>query len=104
MMSEPKQPDEIDTEGRTLPPYEGRKKSANVSSDKAQSVKSGVKTAGAAGPVEDDDMKAPDPRDTPGGATSSPAHERSVSRSSKADDDGTGPAHQRGTPRAEDQP
>jgi hypothetical protein len=39
-----------DTEGRTLPPYEGRRETADVD-DQIKSEKEGAKTAGATGPV-----------------------------------------------------
>jgi hypothetical protein len=64
-----------DTEGRTLPPYEGRRKTADVD-DQSKSEKEGAKTAGATGPVRDDEMKAPDPADTARGPQASPADEK----------------------------
>ncbi|MDJ0347043.1 hypothetical protein QMK19_38370 [Streptomyces sp. H10-C2] len=108
MIREPNRPDDIDTEGKAVPPYEGRRTSAHVKGN-AEPTKGGVKTGGASGPVEDDDMKAPEPSRTRGGATGSPADEKAAGGSRRspsgdaADDDGTGPAHQRGASRAEDQ-
>ena len=67
---------EPDTEGRTLPPYEGRRESADVD-DQDKSVKDDAKTAGATGPVRDDEMKAPDPEDTARGPHASPADTQS---------------------------
>ena len=99
------EPDDADTDGRAVPPYEGRRKSADVAG-KEKTSKDGARTAGATGPVEDDDMKAPEPGRTRGGATASPADEQA----GRPDDGrpprrrpGTGPAHHRGTPRGEDQ-
>lgn len=98
-------PDDPDTEGTTLPPYEGRKKAADVSGAE-ESTQVGAKTAGATGPVEDDAFKAPDPADTERGEHASPADEQPASESadSDLDPDVTGPAHEPGTGRAEDQP
>ena len=59
---------------------------------------------GATGPVEDDEMKAADPADTPGGATGSPSDEQPASEMPETDldDDAVGPAHERGhRPRGE---
>lgn len=100
----PNGPDGINTQDKTVPPYEGRTEAADVS-EKGQSTKDGVKTAGATGPVEDDEQKAPDPAATPGGATGSPADEQPANQASEShlDDDAVGPAHTAGTARGEDQ-
>jgi len=100
----PDSPDNIDTEGKTLPPYEGRRETADVDG-KEKSTKDGAKTAGATGLVEDDEQKAPEPADTPGGATGSPSDEQPASQVEETDldDDMVGPAHTEGTGRAEDQ-
>jgi hypothetical protein len=45
-------PDEPDTEGKTLPPYDGRRESADIDGPE-ESTKDGARTAGATGPVED---------------------------------------------------
>jgi hypothetical protein len=105
MTRDPNRPDDADTEGKTVPPYAGRKKSAGTAG-KGKSSKGGARTAGATGPVEDEDMKAAKPMETEGGATSTPADEKPAGRTrrSRDDDQGTGPAHHRGTPRGEDQP
>jgi len=102
-------PDNPDTEGTTLPPYDGRRESADVDS-KEESTKDGAKTAGATGPVEDDDDKAPDAGSTERGSTASPADEQPVE---DADEDAgpdagpgatSGASHEPGTGRAEDKP
>ncbi len=59
-------PDHPDTEGRTLPPYEGRRESADVAGPE-ESTKDGARTAGATGPIEDPAPKADEPADTPRG-------------------------------------
>jgi hypothetical protein len=104
MTSDPHRPDGIDTGGSTVPPYEGRRESADIEG-KQEAVREGVKVGGATGPVEDDELAAPPPQATARGATASPADEQPASRSPETDldDDRVGPAHQAGTPRAEDQ-
>ena len=94
---------EPDTEGRTLPPYEGRRESADVD-DQGKTEKEGAKTAGATGPVRDDDMKAADPADTPGGQHGSPADDQPSGQmpEHESSDPGVGPAHVSGTQRGED--
>ncbi len=102
---DPNSPEGVDTGGRTVPPYEGRETAADVG-DKEKSTRDGARTAGATGPVEDEEMKAPDPASTPGGATSSPSDEQPASSMPETDldDDRVGPAHVQGTSKAEDQP
>lgn len=94
-----------DTEGKTVPPYEGRQEAADVDGE-AESTKDGAKTAGATGPVEDDETKRAEPSQTPAGETASPADEQPASKSGgDAEDEGsTGPAHTPGTRRSEDVP
>ena len=88
---------------RPVPPYEGRRESADVdSADKGR--KDGANLGGATGPVEDATMKAPDPAATPGGAGTSPADEQPAAQSrgdAPAEDEGVGPAHIAGVPRGE---
>ncbi len=90
-------------EDRTLPPYEGRRETADV--DPSQdSTKEGAKTAGATGPVEDPEMKAPEPANTDRGAVASPADEQPADQMPETEesDPGVGPAHVTGTTRGED--
>jgi len=91
-----------DTEGRTLPPYEGRRETSDV--DNSKSEKQGAKTAGATGPVRDEEMKAPDPADTARGRQASPSDEQPADQMSESEtsDPGVGPAHFSGTQRDED--
>lgn len=102
---DPNGPEGVDPAGKTVPPYEGRRQSADVGGSE-ESVREGAKVGGATGPVEDADSKAPEPADTPGGATGSPSQEQPAAEVSETDlnDDMVGPAHQAGTPRAEDEP
>ena len=88
----------------SVPPYEGRRTSGDVAGPE-QARRGGAKTGGATGPVEDSEYSAPDPESTPGGATGLPADEQPASEAPGTDRDegGTGPAHEAGAPRAEDQ-
>ena len=95
--------DDPDTEGRAVPPYEGRRESADVD-DQSESVKDGAKVGGATGPVSDPDPKAPEPAETERGAVASPADEQPADQMPESEDSdaGVGPAHVAGTPRGED--
>jgi len=96
-------PNDPNTEGSTLPPYDDRRETANVEGAD-QSEKDDAKTAGATSLVEDDALKAAPREDTPGGAVASPSDEQPASESTDTDmdPDMTGPAHVEGTPRGED--
>ena len=95
--------DDPDTEGRTLPPYEGRRETADVE-NRSEGVKDGAKVAGATGPVEDGEMKAPDPSSTERGSVAGPSEEQPADQmpESVEGDPGVGPAHMPGTTRGED--
>ncbi len=103
MSFDPDSPDGIDTEGKTVPPYEGRQESADVGGPD-ESSRGGAKVGGATGPVEDDPMKAAEPDETERGATGAPADEQPASQMGETDtdDDAVGPAHTGGTGRGED--
>lgn len=103
MTSGPNANEDPDTEGKAVPPYDGRQVTADID-DSEESTKEGAKTAGATGPVEDDEAKAPDPESTERGEHASPADEQPASESSDTDmdPDMTGPSHDAGTGRAED--
>jgi hypothetical protein len=66
--------DEPSAEGRSLPPYEGRRETADVDGPE-RTVRDGAKVGGATGPVEDAEPKAPDPAETERGRVASPAEE-----------------------------
>ena len=102
-MTDPNRPDGIDSGGSTVPPYEGRRTTADVD-DPDRVHRDGANVGGATGPVVDDTGAVAVTGDTPGGATGSPADEQPASRMRETDldDDRAGPAHQTGTPRAED--
>jgi len=109
MTSGPNANEEPDTGGSTVPPYEGRKTSADVA-DADESVKDGARTGGATGPVEGDGGGTDDPASTPRGEHASPSDEQPAEDSNdtgtdtSADPDVTGPSHEPGTRRAEDVP
>jgi hypothetical protein len=94
-------PNDPDTGGRAVPPYEGRRASGEVAGAD-QVHRDGANVGGATGPVEDEDPVTP----ASGDPTGSPADEQPAASTPQTDldDDGVGPAHQAGTPRAEDQP
>ncbi|WP_222263284.1 hypothetical protein [Modestobacter marinus] len=96
-------PGPTDVEGRVLPPYEGRRESADVADEQAMH-RGGVTVGGATGPVESAQRKAPEPADTPRGAVASPAEEQPAEGASGGvpGPASVGPAHHPGTPRGED--
>ena len=103
-MTDPNEPDGIDTSGAAVPPYEGRQATADVA-DPDEAYRDGARVGGATGPVENETFAAPPPDDTPGGATGRPADEQPATSAPETDldDDRVGPAHQAGTARGEDQ-
>jgi len=98
-------PDDPDTTGSTVPPYDGRQEVSEVDGPE-KSTKEGVKTGGATGLVEDDETKAPAPEDTERGAVASPSDEQPASDMPETDldPDMVPPAHHEGTQRGEDVP
>jgi hypothetical protein len=103
MTMSPGEPGPTDVEGRTLPPYEGRRETADVGGEE-KARRDGAEVGGATGPVENDSRRAPDPEDTPRGRVASPADETPAG---EAPDGGSeeatvGPAHVAGTQRGED--
>lgn len=103
MTSWPNHNEDPDTEGKTVPPYDGRKESAEVEGAE-NSIQDGVRTGGATAPVEGDGGGIDDPADTPRGEHASPADEQPAADSPETDTDPdiTGPSHQAGVGRAED--
>jgi len=103
------QPGDAGTEdpgaGSAIPPYDGRRESADIDTDDSKLHRDGVNVSAATGPVEtDDELKSPDPAETERGAVASPADEREAA-DTPSEDPGpaaTGPAHYEGTPRGED--
>jgi hypothetical protein len=102
-MTTPADSGPADLEGRTVPPYEGRRESADVDGEE-KLRRDGANVGGATGPVESDERKAPEPADTQRGAVASPADEQPAA-DSPGDEPGeasVGPAHHPGTRRGED--
>ncbi len=102
-MTTPTDPGTTDFEDNAVPPYEGRRESADVAGEE-ELRRDGANVGGATGPVESDERKAPEPTETPRGAVASPADERPAA---DTPDGGpgpasTGPAHHPGTTRGED--
>jgi hypothetical protein len=104
MTNDPNEPDGVDTNGSVVPPYEGRRETADIDG-RDQAYRDGANVGGATGPVENPEFSASAPADTPRGATASPADEQPAAGAPETDldDDRVGPAHQAGAPRAEDQ-
>jgi len=102
-VNDPDQPDGIDTGGSTVPPYPGRRATADVA-DSGRANQDSADVRGASRPTEDPDQGAAD-GDNTDAATGSPADEQPADRAPQTapDDEGVGPAHQPGTARAEDQ-
>ena len=92
-----------DSTDRPMPPYEGRRKSADV--DGAEEIrKDGANVGAATGPVESDEMKSTPKEDTARGAEASPSDEQPASDMPETDTDADmgGPDHYEGTVRGED--
>lgn len=96
-------PDDPDTGNSAVPPYDGRKDSAEVAGEE-EMRKGGANVGGATGLVESDELKATPKEDTPRGAEASPADEQPASEmpETEADPDSVGPDHYSGTGRDED--
>jgi hypothetical protein len=100
-------PGPTDFEGKAVPPYEGRRETADVDGEE-KLRRDGANVGGATGPVESGERKAPEPADTPRGAVASPADEQPAADTpegepgSDRDAASVGPAHHRGTRRGED--
>jgi hypothetical protein len=103
MTMSPGSPGPTDFEGKAVPPYEGRRETADVDGEE-ELRKGGANVGGATGPVESDERKAPEPADTPRGAVASPSDERPAEQapSGAEGEASVGPAHYAGTTRGED--
>ena len=62
-------------QGSAVPPYEGRRESADVDG-RGEAAPRGGERRWRHGPVESDEQKAPEPAGTPRGAAASPADEQ----------------------------
>jgi hypothetical protein len=90
-------------QGSAVPPYEGRRESADVDGEE-KLHRDGANVGAATGPVESEQQKAPEPADTPRGAVASPADEQPAAESGGPEpgEASVGPAHHPGTTRGED--
>ncbi len=102
---------EVDPGNSAVPPYEGRRESADVDTDgaggDAGTTRDGADIGGAERPRQSSETTAPDPQETERGATASPADEQPAADAPQDEPDpeqGTGPAHQAGQERAEGVP
>ncbi|MBA2559694.1 MAG: hypothetical protein H0V07_07355 [Propionibacteriales bacterium] len=95
-------PDDPDTEGKTIPPYDGRQGSGEVGGPE-ETTQDGVHTGGAGRPAESD-SEVDDPIETERGEHASPADEQPAVGADEASGPGGtgGPSHEPGTGRAED--
>jgi hypothetical protein len=92
-----------DEVGGVVPPYEGRKESAEPDQE-GGTQREGARVGGATGPVDDDVPKAVDPSETPGGRTTSPAEEMPAEQTPSGESEEAAvdvTAHVPGTPRGE---
>jgi hypothetical protein len=103
MTMSPGEPGPTDFEGKELPPYEGRRETADVDGEE-KLHRDGANVGGATGLVQSEGRKAPEPAETPRGAVASPADEQPAAESGGADpgEASVGPAHHPGTTRGED--
>jgi len=88
-----------------VPPYDGRRESADVDGDEDKLHRDGANVGGATGPVETgSDLKRQEPADTERGAVASPSDEQPAEDFGGSDpsEASVGPAHYAGTPRGED--
>jgi hypothetical protein len=103
MTSTPGDPGSTDFEGKAVPPYEGRRETADVDGEE-KLHRDGANVGAATGPVESEERKAPEPADTPRGAVASPADEQPAEDTPDGEpgEASVGPAHYVGTTRGED--
>ncbi len=97
-------PNDPDVGDRAVPPYEGRRETADVDQGDDQLRRDGAIVCAATGPVESDELKATPKEDTPRGAEASPADEQPASDMPETDmnpDMVDSPAHTPGTGRGE---
>ena len=103
MTMSPGEPGRTDFEDKAVPPYEGRRETADVDGEE-KLRRDGANVGGATGPVESDERKAPEPEHTPRGVVASPADETPAESTPSGDpgEASTGPAHHAGTTSGQD--
>lgn len=87
-----------------VPPYDGRQETAKPTLDSSVGEGTGANTAGAGRLVADSERKAPEPSDTPRGATATPAEELPATEAPETEGsaEDVDVAHQSGVTRPED--
>ena len=97
-------PTDPEAGGTPVPPYEGRRTSADVD-DETSTHRDGANVAGATGPAESDELKSADPEETERGAVASPGDDEPAVQQGDPDpgEAATGPSHHPGTSRGEEQ-
>ena len=86
MTTTPGDPGTTDFEGKAVPPYEGRRETAEVDGEE-KLHREGANVGAATGPVESDEMKAADtPIGDSGPASVGPAHHAGTTRGEDVDD------------------
>lgn len=97
--------DNADTGGSVVPPYDGRRESADI--DEESTHQDGANVGGATGPRTSEGYSSASPSDTPGGRTASPSDEMPATENTgdndRPSDPGTGPDHYAGTGSGENQ-
>ncbi|MEO6020357.1 MAG: hypothetical protein ABIP45_08935 [Knoellia sp.] len=96
-------PDDPDTEGKTVPPYDGRKDSGEVGGPE-ETTQDGTHTGGAGRPAESDTHEVDDPTEIERGQHASPPDEQPAEGADETAGPGgtSGLSHEPGTGRAED--
>jgi hypothetical protein len=91
-----------DDDQKTVPPYDGRRESADVDRDGSSAVREGARVGGATGPVESGQEPPAEPAGSE--ATFSPAEEQPANETPETEptDEGVGPAHVPGVGKGED--
>lgn len=97
-------PDTDPGNDRALPPYEGRRESADVA-PASETEEDGAAVGGARRPTEaEPGLRQGDPDASPRGGVASPSDEQPAAQQSETEPDegSTGPAHETGNRRGED--
>jgi hypothetical protein len=89
---------------QVLPPYDDRRKSADVTPDPGAAERRGARVGGATGPVESDPEDTPEPASASDADGTSPAQEQPAAQTpeDQPTDEGVGPTHTPGVPKGED--
>jgi hypothetical protein len=92
-----------DDDQKTVPPYEGRRESADVDSDSSRVDRDGAKVGGATGPVESgQDEPQAEPPGSEAGVSAADEQPADETPETDPSDPGVGPAHTPGVTQGED--